>query len=126
MSLYNKDTIRNWFEKWGLVAVMLLILSSFTVSSQDDRRSRRLKRDSDKEAIAADSSAPELTDSMIAARDSIARADSIHRADSISMLAKVHLMFLHLQLQRTRLWRTSATASRRYITTEMYQFHMET
>ena len=83
--------MKKWLEKWGLVAVMLLILSSFTVSSQDDRRNRRMRRNADVEAAMNDSSAPVLTDSMIAARDSIARIDSIHRADSVEMLSKSSL-----------------------------------
>ena len=91
MSIYNIDSMKKWLEKWGLVAVMLLILSSFTVSSQDDRRNRRMRRNADVEAAMSDSSAPVLTDSMIAARDSIARIDSIHRADSVEMLSKSSL-----------------------------------
>lgn len=91
MSIYKGNTMKKWFEKWGLVAIMLLILSSFTVSSQDDRRARRLRRDSDRTAVAEDTSAPVLTDSMIAARDSIAKADSIRKSDSLSMLSKSSL-----------------------------------
>ena len=91
MSIHRIDRMKQWLEKWGLVAVMLLILSSFTVSSQDDRRNRRLRRNSDREMVAADSTAPVLTDSMIAVRDSIHRADSIHRVDSLSMLSKSSL-----------------------------------
>ena len=91
MSIYNIDSMKKWLEKWGLVAVMLLILSSFTVSSQDDRRNRRMRRNADVEAAMNDSSAPVLTDSLIAARDSIARIDSIHRADSVEMLSKSSL-----------------------------------
>ena len=99
MSIYNKGTFRIWLEKWGLVALMLLILSSFTVSSQDDRRSRRLRRQNEKAALQADSSAlPILTDSMKAvndsikaAKDSIAFSDSIAAADSISLLKKSSL-----------------------------------
>ena len=91
MSIHRIDRMKQWLEKWGLVAVMLLILSSFTVSSQDDRRNRRLRRNSDREMVAADSTAPILTDSMIAVRDSIHRADSIHRVDSLSMLSKSSL-----------------------------------
>ena len=88
MSIYNKGTITTWFEKWGLVAIMLLILSTFTVSSQDDRRSRRMRRD----AKLADSvSVPILNDSIKAVKDSIARADSIHRLDSMRMLEKSSL-----------------------------------
>ena len=91
MSIYNKDRRRSWFEKWGLVVVILLILSSFTVSSQDDRRERRLRRNADSEAIAKDSLAPELTDSMIAAIREKAIKDSLQRVDSMEMLSKSSL-----------------------------------
>ena len=91
MSIYNKDRRRSWFEKWGLVVVILLILSSFTVSSQDDRRERRLRRNADKEVVAKDSLAPELTDSMIAAIREKAIKDSLQRVDSMEMLSKSSL-----------------------------------
>jgi lipopolysaccharide assembly outer membrane protein LptD (OstA) len=51
MSTYNKGAKRTWLEKWGLVALMLLILSSFTVSSQDDRRKRRDSRKSETKEV---------------------------------------------------------------------------
>ena len=91
MSIYTKEAKRTWLEKWGLVAVMLLILSSFTVSSQDDRKSRRLRRNSDRDTVSVDSAAPILTDSMIAVRDSIAYADSVQRADSMALMDKSSL-----------------------------------
>ena len=91
MSIYTKEAKRTWLEKWGLVAVMLLILSSFTVSSQDDRKSRRLRRNSDRDTVSVDSAAPILTDSMIAVRDSIAYADSVQRADSMALMNKSSL-----------------------------------
>ena len=91
MSIYNKGTKRAWLEKWGLAVFILLILSTFTVSSQDNRKNRRERR-SDRITVSADSSdVPVLTDSMRAVRDSIAKADSIHRLDSISMLQKSSL-----------------------------------
>ena len=91
MSIYNKGRITTWVEKWGLVAIMLLILSTFTVSSQDDRRSRRLRRDA-LVAMPADSvGLPVLNDSIKAVNDSIARADSIQRLDSLRMLEKSSL-----------------------------------
>ena len=91
MSIYNKGRITTWMEKWGLVAIMLLILSTFTVSSQDDRRSRRLRRDA-LVAMPADSvGLPVLNDSIKAVNDSIARADSIQRLDSLQMLEKSSL-----------------------------------
>ena len=91
MSIYNKDIMKKWLEKWGLVAVMLLVLSSFTVSSQDDRRDRRLRRNADKEVALLDSLVPELTDSMRVELQKKALKDSIQRADSIEMLGKSSL-----------------------------------
>ena len=91
MSIYKKDNRRNWFERFGLVAVMLLILSSFTVSSQDDRRDRRLRRNADKALSVLDSLDAVVPDSVIIARKQKAVADSIHRADSINMLSKSSL-----------------------------------
>ena len=91
MSIYNKGTITAWLEKWGLVAIMLLILSTFTVSSQDDRRSRRMRRDALTAASADSAGVPVLNDSIKAVNDSIARADSIQRLDSLNMLEKSSL-----------------------------------
>ena len=90
MSIYNKGTMRSWLEKWGLVAILLLILSTFTVSSQDDRRSRRLRHEGTKATI-EDSSVSVLTDSMKAVKDSIFRADSIRKKDSLNLLEKSSL-----------------------------------
>ena len=70
---------------------MLLILSTFTVSSQDDRRSRRLRRDAMATLPADSASVPVLNDSIKAVKDSIARADSIQRLDSLNMLEKSSL-----------------------------------
>ena len=90
MSSYN-GTIKQWLAKWGLVAIMLLVFASFTVSSQDDRRARRGRRG----ALAAEQvdtqAVPEISDSLRAVRDSIHRADSIFRQDSIAMLSKSSL-----------------------------------
>ena len=91
MSIYNKGTITTWLEKWGLVVVILLILSTFTVSSQEDRRSRRLRRDAQVTAPADSANLPILNDSIKAVNDSIARADSIERLDSLEMLEKSSL-----------------------------------
>ena len=82
--------MKKWLEKWGLAAILLLVLSSFTVSSQDDRRSRRLRRAAG-EAVADTIAVPEISDSLRAVRDSIARVDSLAAADSISMLRKSSL-----------------------------------
>ncbi|MBR5862493.1 MAG: LPS-assembly protein LptD [Bacteroidales bacterium] len=81
-----------WLEKWGLVAFMLLVLSSFTLLSQDDRRLRRAKSEIEMSEVALDSvSRPVLSDSLRAVRDSIHRADSIASIDSLRMLKKSSL-----------------------------------
>ena len=90
MSIYRNGTLKNWFEKWGLAVLMLLVLSSFTVSSQDDRRSRRTRRDA-AEAVSDTTVIPEISDSLRAVRDSIARVDSLAAADSVNMLSKSSL-----------------------------------
>ena len=90
MSIYRNGKMKKWLEKWGLAAILLLVLSSFTVSSQDDRRSRRLRRAAG-EAVADTIAVPEISDSLRAVRDSIARVDSLAAADSISMLRKSSL-----------------------------------
>ena len=103
MSLYNKGILKAMLEKWGLVVLMLLVVSSFTLSSQDDRRERRVRRTLEKTAELPDSllvsdSIPPISDSLRAindsitfAKDSIARADSIARRDSLDMLKKSSL-----------------------------------
>ena len=97
MSLYNKGMAKRWLEKWGLIAFMLLVLSSFTLSSQDDRRSRRQRRASGQPELVADSlrvlpdSIKAINDSIRVVKDSIARADSIFRKDSLDLLKKSSL-----------------------------------
>ncbi len=98
MSLYNKGILKSWLEKLGLIAVMLLVISSFTLSSQEDRRSRRALRAAQRAEALTDSIEANLPDSVIAyndsvrvAKDSIAKADSIFRRDSLEMLKKSSL-----------------------------------
>ena len=92
MSLYNKGKMRMWFEKWVLAIFTMLILSTFTLSSQENLNDRRARRNHRHLEAHADSSAkPQLPDSLIALRDSIARADSIARKDSINLLKKSSL-----------------------------------
>ena len=98
MSLYNKGMLKSWVEKLGLITVMLLVISSFTLSSQEDRRSRRALRAAQRAEALADSIKANLPDSIIAyndsirvVKDSIARADSIFRRDSLEMLKKSSL-----------------------------------
>ena len=84
MSLYNKGMLKSWVEKLGLITVMLLVISSFTLSSQEDRRSRRALRAAQRAEALADSIKANLPDSIIAYNDSIRVVkDSIARADSI-------------------------------------------
>ena len=83
--------MKSWFERWGLVVFILLIISSFTVSSQDDRVARRARRSAAEALVGMDSTLPVLSDSLLAVRDSIARADSISRVDSLAMLSKSSL-----------------------------------
>ena len=90
MSIYSNGTIKKWLEKWGLAVIMLLVLSSFTVSSQDDRRSRRARRAA-AEAVTDTVAVPEISDSLRAVRDSIARVDSLAAVDSVNMLKKSSL-----------------------------------
>ena len=97
MSLYNKGMAKRWLEKWGLIAFMLLVLSSFTLSSQDDRRNRRIRRTGEQLEALADSipaisdSLRAINDSLRVVKDSIARADSIFRSDSLDLLKKSSL-----------------------------------
>ena len=88
MSIYIKGKLKLRIEKWGLAAFVLLVLCSFTLSSQEDnRRSRRNRRQT--EAVA--DSTHHISDSLRAVRDSIAFADSTEAADSIAMLKKSSL-----------------------------------
>ena len=91
MSSYTNGAMKQWLAKWGLVAVMLLVFCSFTVSSQDDRRSRRSRRGEITAEQIDTNVVPELSDSLKAVRDSIHRADSIFKLDSIRMLSKSSL-----------------------------------
>ena len=90
MSIYRNGKLKSWLEKWGLAVVMLLVLSSFTVSSQDDRRNRRARRDA-AETVSDSTIVQEISDSLRAFLDSTARADSLFAADSINMLQKSSL-----------------------------------
>lgn len=82
--------MRDRLKKWGLVALLLLVFSTFTLSSQDDRRGRRSRRD----AILTESvtdTLPEISDSLRHVMDSTHRADSIAARDSIDLLHKSSL-----------------------------------
>ena len=90
MSIYSNGKLMEWLEKWGLVVILLLVLSSFTVSSQDDRRGRRARRDAALTETVTDT-IPEISDSLRHVMDSTHRADSIAARDSMDMLRKSSL-----------------------------------
>ena len=84
--------IRKGLERFALAALMLLVLSSFTLSSQENLRDRRLRRSRANLEHMPDSAAVSvLSDSLKFVRDSIHRADSIKAADSLQMLHKSSL-----------------------------------
>lgn len=96
MSSYNKGTFGKWFDRWGLAMLLLLILSSFTLSSQDVRRGRRQLRDRNMtEMPGADTLLPAAADSAFmpdsVRRDTAAVRDSSFHADSIALLNKSSL-----------------------------------
>ena len=77
-------------DKLFFAVILLLIISSVTVSSQDDRRSRRNRQRAERIEARTDS-LPAVSDSMQAVLDSTARADSAARRDSLDMLGKSSL-----------------------------------
>ena len=91
MSSYDNGKLKMWLSRWGLAAIMLLVFCSFTVSSQEDRRSRRARRLGERAETVDSVKVPEISDSLRAVRDSIARADSIASRDSMRLLEKSSL-----------------------------------
>lgn len=86
MSIYKRVCAKySGWEKLMSVAVILLLISSFSVYSQSDRRSRRNRLRQQTEQV---KDTVQISDSMRAARDSARRADSTARADSINLLGK--------------------------------------
>ena len=84
--------MKEWLEKWALAVLMLLVLSTFTLSSQDDRRSRRARRAvAEAETEVVTDTIPEISDSLRHVLDSTHRADSITAHDSLEMLKKSSL-----------------------------------
>ncbi len=83
MSQYKHGSNKIGYERLMSIVLLLLVISSFSVSSQNDRRSRRNRQRTE---IAQDT--VQISDSVRAVRDSVARADSISRTDSLSLLSK--------------------------------------
>ena len=87
MSQYKHGSNKIGYERLMSIVLLLLVISSFSVSSQNDRRSRRNRqRNPQRTEIAQDT--VQISDSVRAVRDSVARADSISRTDSLSLLSK--------------------------------------
>ncbi len=92
MSQYNRKTRHKTArDRFVVAAFLLLLISSFTVSSQEDRRNRRNRQRARVERTERAADTVAITDSMRAAMDSTARADSVARADSIALLNKSSL-----------------------------------
>ena len=90
MSEYSNGNLKKWLDKWGLVVLLLLVFSSFTVSSQDDRRGRKARREAAEAEVVTDT-IPEISDSLRHILDSTHRADSIAARDSLELLKKSSL-----------------------------------
>ena len=82
MSQYNSGPLNRKRDKLFLAVIVLLILSSFSVSSQEDRRSRRNRQRAERIEARAETAA--VSDSLRAVLDSTALADSLARMDSLS------------------------------------------
>lgn len=95
MSQYKSGKTKSETKKIAAAALLLLLVCSFTVSSQEDRRSRRARQRAAEREMVADSSVRMTTDSlsMAMAADSLRRADSLSTAaaDSLEMLNKSSL-----------------------------------
>ena len=91
MSLYRKVQHKTAREKLMAFALLFLLVSSFSVFSQDDRRSRRSRLREREVRTETAVETPAVSDSMRAAMDSTARADSVSRADSVALLEKSSL-----------------------------------
>ena len=92
MYIYKKGTTRSWCDRWGLAVLLLLVLCCHTAFSQDDRRSRRNRRELTDTQIIKDS-LPTLSDTLSLVRDSLAiHRDSLHKADSIAKIDSINLL----------------------------------
>ncbi len=98
MSLYNKGKL----VISALAVFILLALSAFNLSAQDDTRSRRNRRGMVsiddpsalrlRDSLSLDIDSTKINrDSLLFVQDSIAKADSVFRRDSVAMLEKSSL-----------------------------------
>ncbi|MBE6234093.1 MAG: LPS-assembly protein LptD [Bacteroidales bacterium] len=95
MSIYNKGILKEWFGKWGLAVVILLMLCPLTVSSQIDRRAGNFLQLKDSISVNTGSrrdSIAHLRDSIADLRDSLFRADSTMKADSAARADSLRLL----------------------------------
>ena len=95
MSFYNKDNFKRHLDKLGLIVIIGLLLSSFTLSSQSLRRSSRAqtllpqRTDSTAQRPLPELPPPaDTTDHNHHDHQHNHLADSLHRADSVAMLKK--------------------------------------
>ncbi len=106
MLLYNKGVAFFILRKLGLAVFMLLILSSYSLLSQENRNKRANRRSMQHFEIQVPNSSEKsqidslninldslkaVQDSLAFIKDSTAKADSIHRSDSVDMLNKSSL-----------------------------------
>ena len=91
MSFNHKGKIKGHFDKMFLIAAFMLLMSTFTLSSQDDRRARMQPANDILRTQADSISSSKDTQSPLASQDSVPRPDSTHRSDSLSMLNKSSL-----------------------------------
>ena len=98
MTIYNKERFGTLPCRWLVVVLMVLITSQSVVFSQDNGRSRRIRRNAEKARTAIDTavtpavdSIQAVNDSILFVKDSIAKADSIAAKDSLNLLKKSSL-----------------------------------
>ncbi len=106
MSIYNKGILKALVMRWGLAMIIMLILSSFIMSAQENKTVRRNGRTMQTFEVPdpRKASKPEIdslslnmdslravNDSLMHVKDSIAKADSIFKRDSVAMLQKSSL-----------------------------------
>ena len=98
MSFYNKGNIKRHLDKLGLIAFIGLLLSSFTLSSQNIKRPSRANSSLSQRAehgiqkpLTEISALPDTNEQEKHDHKHFHVSDSLHRADSISMLQKSSL-----------------------------------
>ena len=97
MSIYRKERLKSWFDKWGVAILLLIFLCGQTAFSQDDRRNKRIRNKDISTISISDSLKSDIRntedhkDEVPAVSDSISRNDSIAKSDSLDLLNKSSL-----------------------------------